>query len=682
MIQPTFRFLTTLLAVLAASVFSTHAAEGTSAAPDLSLEELMRVDVTTASRKAQAVQDVAAAVSVITREDIERSGATSIPEVLRLAPGMEVARLTGGRWAVSARGFNGRFANKLLVLLDGRSIYSPLFSGVLWDMEGTLLEDIDRIEIIRGPNAALWGANAVNGVINIITRHTRDTQGGMVALGAGNVENGSVAARYGSTLGNGFFRLWAKSESQKSFEETSGNAGNNDSRTARAGFRTDLTLPSGSGLSVSGGIVNNTAGDRWTVANVASPTGFSISDTTQINEAVHLLGRYSYLGGDGSETIIQSYVEQNRIVLERAFEQRRTTLDLDVQHRPRLSGIHDIVFGANYRFSSDDITTSGSFIQIEPRNRSFSLGSLFINDEITLIPERLRGTLGIRLENNSFTGFEPQPHARLAWTPGRNQTIWAAASRAVRTPSRAEPDATVEFSATPPNARVPFPVLIRNAPNADRSQLSETINAIEVGYRHQFDATLSVDVAVFSNYYSRLIGGRSGAQSIVFAPFPYVVQTVHPDNGLEGRTWGLEVASDWRPQRNWRVQAAYSFLKADIMASTTDPVTTASALSLAESSPQHQLTLRSSHSLGNGREFDARLRYVSSIQASTGSAGGVAAYTGLDLRYAWRPMPKLALSVTAENLLNQSHSEFIPDKLPSLETLVPRSIHFKALWQF
>ncbi len=673
-----------LVAALAVWHPGAHGADNPTAAQDLSLEELLRVDVTTASRKAQAVQDVAAAVFVITRDDIERSGSTSIPEVLRMAPGVEVARLSSGRWAVSARGFNGRFANKLLVLMDGRSIYSPLFSGVLWEMEGTLLEDIERIEIIRGPGAALWGANAVNGVINIITRHTRDTQGGLVAVGAGNVENGSVAARYGSTLGNGFYRLWAKTESQRSFEDAAGHSGNNGSRTSRAGFRADMTLASGSGLSLSGGMVSNVAGDRWNVASLTAANGVAVTDTTQTNEAVHLLSRYSRLGGDGSETIVQAYVEQNRILLAQAFEQRRTTVDLDVQHRPRLSGAHDIVFGANYRFSGDEITTTtGSILQIDPKNRDFTLTSVFINDEITLVPDRLRATLGARLEHTSFTGLEPQPHARLAWTPSRTQTFWTAVSRAVRTPSRAEPDATVDLAVAPPSAQVPFPVLLRNVPPANRGKVSETVNALEFGYRQQVDTNLSLDVTAFHNYYSRLSGARLGPQQIVFRPFPYVVQEAIPANNLEGRTWGLELAMDWRPQRAWRIQGAYSYLKAEITPGTPgDAVELGSATRLSNSAPQHQVMLRSSVSLGNGREMDAKVRYVSAIQADASGVAPVDAYTSLDLRYAWRPLPKLTLSVTGENLLNERHAEFVPDLLPSQLLVVPRSVYFKALWQF
>lgn len=671
-----------LVAVVAASMSTgVQAATESEALPDLSLEDLLKVDVVTASRKTQAVQDVAAAVFVITREDIERSGSTSIPELLRMAPGVNVARLSSGRWAVTARGFNGRFANKLLVLMDGRSIYSPLFSGVLWEMEGTLLEDIERIEIIRGPSAALWGANAVNGVINILTRHTRDTHGVVVALGAGSIENGSAAARFGATTENGHYRVWAKTESQRSFDDTSGVKSNDASRTSRAGFRSDTTLASGAGLSLSGSIVNNVAGDRWNEADPGSATGIKVSDHTQQNDAAHLLARYSVLAGDGSETIVQGYVEHNRVNLQQAFDQRRTSIDLDVQYHPRLKGIHDVVMGANYRYSTDNIT-SGGFLSISPESRDFSLGSVFVNDEITLIPERLRATLGARLEYNSFTGFEPQPHARIAWTPNRTQTVWSALSRAVRTPSRAEPDATVDLYVIPPNPRTPFPVLVRNTPPADHTLQSEIVDAFELGYRHQFASNLSLDLTAFNNKYKRLSAARLGALLFPTATTPYPVQTIVPNNGLEGRTWGWEMAMDWRPDRTWRMQAAYSYLKSDIRSLSGDVFEAGAAARQSGSTPQHQLSLRSSMSLGNGREVDAKVRYVSALNEDRGAQPTIDAYTALDLRYAWRPTPGLTLSVTGENLLQSQHTEFVPDLLPSQTLQVPRSVYFKALWQF
>ncbi len=448
--------LHTLVLALSAAVALAGPPSGASAqtAPpaDLSLEDLLKADVVTASRKTQAQQDVAAAVFVVTREDIERSGATSLPEALRLVPGVQVARLASGRWAVSVRGFNSRFANKLLVLLDGRSVYSPMFSGVVWEMEGTLLEDIDRIEVIRGPGAALWGANAVNGVINILTRKARETQGGLLAASAGSVERGAPVARFGGNLPDGHYRVWAKHETHRAFENGAGDKGLDAWRTTRVGFRADTALGSSDSLTLSGTLIRTSAGDRWIEASLFSPTGTVIQDRTQRADVGHLLARYSRLGDDGSETIVQTYLAHNRLEVIDRVEERRTTADLDVQHRPRSAGIHDLVWGLNYRVSRDQISSQG-IIAVAPARRNIKLGSVFVNDEITLLPDRLRATVGARLERNSFTGTEPQGHARLAWTPSRTQTLWAAYSRAVRTPSRAESD--LQFDLTVMPARPP-----------------------------------------------------------------------------------------------------------------------------------------------------------------------------------------------------------------------------------
>jgi iron complex outermembrane recepter protein len=657
-----------------------HAAPEAGGAPDLSLEELMRTDVVTASRKSQAVQDVAAAVFVITRDDIERSGSTSLPEVLRLAPGVEVARLASGRWAVSARGFNGRFANKLLVLMDGRSIYSPLFSGVLWELEGTLLEDVERIEVIRGPGAALWGANAVNGVINIITRKARDTQGNLVAAGAGNIEKGSLAARHGSTLDSGQYRVWAKTESYRNFEDSSGNAGNDNGRTTRAGFRADWNLPSGDGLMLSGVATTMTAGDVWNEASLTSPYGYTAADRTERGEANHLLARYSRLAGDGSETVVQTYLERGRLRILDAFEEHRTTFDLDVQHRPRLGGAHDVVLGGTYRVSRDSLVSTGIFCGDPPR-RTVTLASVFVTDEFTLAPEQLRATLGARLEHNSFTGFEPQPHVRLAWTPNRSQTVWTAVSRAVRTPSRAEVDFDVDLAVVPANPPVP-PVLLRNTAPVDHVLQAEIVNAFELGFRQQFEPNLSIDMAAFHNRYSRLSGDTLGTQDFSTGPVPHVIQNLVPANALSGNTTGLEIALDWRPLRHWRLQAAYSYLTVSIDAPANDPVAAGVADRHERSAPRQQLMLRASVTPLQGHDLDARLRYVSSLGAGTSGSPLIDAYTALDLRYAWRVLPGLVLSITGENLLQRSHAEFAPDLLPSQQLEVPRSVHVKAQWQF
>lgn len=640
---------------------------------DLSLEDLLKADVVTASRKTQAQQDVAAAVFVVTREDIERSGATSLPEALRLVPGVQVARLASGRWAVSVRGFNSRFANKLLVLLDGRSVYSPLFSGVVWEMEGTLLEDIDRIEVIRGPGAALWGANAVNGVINILTRKSRETMGGLLAASAGSIERGALAARFGGDLPNGHYRVWAKRESHRAFEDGGGNRGLDAWQTSRAGFRADTALGSSDSLTVSGTLIRTSAGDRWIEASLFSPTGVQIQDRVQRADVGHLLARYSRLGDDGSETIVQSYLAHDRLEVIDRVEERRTTADLDVQHRPRSAGMHDLVWGLNYRVSRDVIAGQG-IIAVAPARRSITLGSVFVNDEITLLPEALRATLGLRLERNSFTGTEPQGHARLAWTPSRTQTLWAAYSRAVRTPSRAEADLSFELSVLP--ARPPLPAVLTRSPAPGNSLSAEVVKAFELGYRQQFGVDLALDIAAFRNRYTQLLTGGLGGQTFAMQPVPHAVQLIDRSRSQTAVTRGLELALDWRVLRHWRLQAIYSHFDVATTVGTGDPVADGAALARTANSPRHQWALRSSLALGQAGEFDARLRRVTEVQ------GSIPAYTELDLRYALRPMPGLTLAISGENLLHARHAEFKPDLLPSEPLQVPRSVHLKAQWVF
>ncbi len=646
---------------------------------DLSLEDLLKTDVMTASRKAQRLNDVAGAVFVISREDIERSGVTSIPEALRMVPGVQVARLANNRWAVSVRGFNGRFANKLLVLMDGRSIYSPLFSGVFWEVEDTLLEDIDRIEVIRGPGAALWGANAVNGVINIITRKARDTQGTLLAASAGTDRDGALAARYGGQIGEGHFRIWAKGFRRGESVGLAGAPGNDDWRAMRAGFRGDWNTESGGRVTLSGGVQDGTSGDRWNLADVTSPSGFTPNDVRQQNRGGHLLGRVEWYSDGGDESVLQGYVDQGRLEVGNLIRETRLTADLDFQRRVRFAERHDLVWGLGYRHSRDRIETSG-FLSIPPNERTYRLASVFAHDEITLAPETLRMILGGRLENNNFTGTEFQPTLRLMWTPNPAQAVWGSLSRAVRTPSRAENDATVDLSATPASPPgIPLPVLLRNLPPANHRLEAEVVKALELGYRHQFHPRLSLDATVFRNDYTKLNTSPTGALDFVLAPIPHLVQNLAPANANEARTHGLELAVDWHALPWWRLQPAYTYLRMSMASTVNDPASKGDAEMTSKGAPRHQLSLRSSMTLSNRSQFDVWLRHVAS---TTWPGGSVPRYTTLDLRYAWRAMPGLELSVVGQNLLDRRHAEIVPFQLPSEALQVQRSLYVKAKWQF
>jgi iron complex outermembrane recepter protein len=650
---------------------------------DLSLEDLLNVEVTTASRKAQRLHEVAAAVFVITREDIERSGATTVPDALALAPGVQVARLGNNRWAVSVRGFNGRFGNKLLVLRDGRSIYSPLISGVIWEAEDTLLEDVERIEVIRGPGAAMWGANAVNGVINIIMRKPVDAQGNLLVAAAGSANGTMAAMRHGGTAGDGHYRVWAKHLSRGPSVDMAGKRGNDALHADRVGFRAEWPLASGNRLMVTGVAYEGDAGDRWHVPDVRSPRGFTAADVSQAARGASLVGHHAWVLQDGGEAALQVNIDHKEFSIEQALEEHRTTLEADFQYRAPIGASHDLMWGLGYRHSRDRIASRGP-ISVLPAQRDLALYSSFVQDEITVVPERLRLTLGARFEHNNWSGFEPQPSMRLAWTPTLVQTIWGAVSRAVRTPSRRELDAQIDFAAaTVDAAGTPLvqPFLIRLAPNKDHDLRSEKLTALDVGYRHQLSHNLSIDLAAFVYRYDDLRSLGEGPLRLVSGASPYLVQDWVANNDAEARTRGLELAADWHPLPWWRLQPNYTYLNTSVRALNDDPANREMTRAFERTAPRHQLSLRSSMSLGNWRHLDVWLRHVGGLGvAELGTR--IPAYTTLDVRYAWRPLPGLELSLVGQNLLDRSHLESVPDLLPSECQQIERGFYLKAKWQF
>ena len=642
---------------------------------DLSLEELLQVDVQTASRKSQRLQDVAAAVFVITRDDIERSGATSIPEALRLAPGVQVARMANNRWAVTARGFNGRFANKLLVLMDGRSIYSPLFSGVLWETEDTLLEDIDRIEVIRGPGASLWGANAVNGVINILTRKARDTAGTLAVAALGTEDRGLLALRHGLTAGDGNVRVWGKAFARDRSVTLAGQPGNDDWHETRAGFRGDWTIDSTRRLTVSGGAHRSRTSDTWLLPDLTSPTGQAPTNLKQRASGAHLLARHEWTGADGGEAALQGYIEHTDFGVAPAFNERRSTIDLDFQHRPRLGTRHDVIWGLGYRSSKDRIS-SGSVLAVAPEKDSWQLISAFAQDDITVVPETFHVVLGTRIEHNSYTGFEPQPNLRLNWTPTPQRTIWAAWSRAVRTPSRAERSAQIDLQVPQPG------LLVRNAPDPANLLGNEVVRALELGWRQQFDSQVSLDVALFHNRYQRLRGGARGPVTFEALPVPHAVQNISPSNGLDARTQGAEIALDWHVSPTWRLQPIWTAIHIDARPKNADPFNIGTAAEYNNNAPRRQWSVRSSTTLADRSQVDLWLRRVGALPAANPGDTTIPAYTTLDLRYAWRARSGFELSVTGQNLLDPQHPEFVPDLLNAQTLQLQRAVVVKAKWQF
>ncbi len=618
----------------------------------LTLEELMEIQVTSVSKKPERMKQAPAAVFVITQEDIRRSGATQIPEVLRMVPGVEVARVDSNKWAVSIRGFNNLFARKLLVLIDGRSVYTGLFSGTFWDTQDTALEDIDRIEVIRGPGATVWGVNAVNGVINIITKKASRTQGSLVSGGGGNVEQGFTTLRYGNKLGeNAHYRVYGKWFNRDSFEHPSGMDSNDDWTAIRGGFRVDWNLSENSELTFQGDIYNGESNSRR--FTVLAPAVSAVVNESEDVKGANLLTRWSRQFSDQSNLKVQFYYNQE----DRkgpVFSQYIDILDLDVQHRFALSNRHDLVWGFNNRVIIDELESSFA-LSFNPMSDTNYFGNAFIQDQITLVPDQLKFTVGTKLGYNTFSGWEIQPSGRLLWTPSDKHTVWASASRAVRTPSRLEDSFTLNFLTLGPNT-------VQLMGNTELK--SENLLAYELGYRVKSTKHLFFDIATFYNVYNDLL-----TQEPITPSAPFFI-TSQNQNLMKGEAWGIEVASTWDVFDFWRVKAAFTWFELDLFLDPASQDPTATAAN--GSSPQFQVNFRSYLDLPNGWELDTALNYVDELPDL-----GIEEYVRLDLRLGWHASDRVELSVTGQNLLESNHQEFLGFAGGIQPALVPRSVYGK-----
>ncbi|MBU6400127.1 MAG: TonB-dependent receptor [Verrucomicrobia bacterium] len=632
---------------------------------DIPIEKLMDIEVTSVAKKAEKLSESPAAVTVITADDIRRFGATSIPEALRLVPGLDVARLDANEWAISARGFNDVFANKLLVMIDGRSVYTPLFSGVFWDVQDTMLEDIDRIEVVRGPGATLWGANAVNGVINIITKSAKDTQGALATGGGGTEELGFGGVRYGGKLAdNAWFRVYGKYFDMADFPLYNGAQAYDGWQKGQGGFRADWDVSDRNAITFQGdgyaGLVHQVFG-----ATVpANPPTFyeSLADQFSMSGG-NLQGRWVHTYSEDSDLQVQAYWDHTERHTE-IFQDNLNTYDVELQHRFPVGTFNDVVWGLGYRYMVDHVGNSPT-VALAPDRLTDQLFSAFVQDEITLVPDRLHLTLGSKLEHNDFTGFEVEPGARLSWTPQDRHMIWGSISRAVRTPSFAEEDVTLNH-ANPPGSPLP-PTTLYGAPDF----LSEEVIAYEIGYRAQPLERVSFDVSTFYNVYSHLRSQEFGAppgQAPAFLPF-------HLGNGLGGDTYGVELGPTWRVADWWQLRPSYTWLHMHLFKEpgSTDP----GSIAQEGWSPQQQFSLFSSMDLPYNLSFDWDVRYVDSLPAL-----GVPSYVVMDLRLGWRPSRNLEFAVVAQNLGESQHAEFVPTFINTQLTQVPRSVYAQMTWRF
>ena len=644
------------------------------AKPDLTelpIETLLGIEVTSVARHSERLSQSPAAIAVITEDDIRRSGALNIPEALRLVPGMEVARLDSSQWAVSARGFNDVFANKLLVLQDGRSIYTPLFSGVFWDVQGSMLEDLERIEVIRGPGATLWGANAVNGVINIISRSSKDTQGVLITGGAGNEERGFGGVRYGGKLSdNAFFRVYGTYFNRDDSALPNGASANDAWQLGRWGFRVDWDVSEQNLITIQGDAYR---GDVHQVFGTFDPNATNFFRIIQDDFEVvggNILGRWSHTISPNSDFRLQAYydrTERDTVI----FREKRDTFDIDAQHRFLFGERNELVWGAGYRVTTDKVGNSPT-ISLNPDHRTLNLFSAFGQDEITLVPERLRLTVGSKFEHNDFTGFEIQPSGRLLFTPRERQTFWASVSRAVRTPSRAEDDVILN-QVVPAGSLGPGSPAFVTTIYGNRNFVSEELLAYELGYRFQPHKTLSLDLAAFYNDYDHLRSqepGPSPTQPLVGPAFP-----LHVDNNLYGETYGVEAAATWEIAQWWRLQPSYTFIDMQLHRRSGSADTTSEQDE--GKSPRHQFMLRSSMELPHNLSLDAMLRFVDSLPALH-----ISSYLSLDVRLGWRPKKNLELAIVGQNLLHEQHAEFAPSFISTQRSQIERGCYGKITWGF
>jgi iron complex outermembrane receptor protein len=617
-----------------------------SALKSLSVEQLMNVEVTSVSRRPEKLLAAAAAIQVITADEIRRSGATLLPEVLRLAGNLDVAQKNPHDWGISARGFNAALANKLLVMIDGRTVYTPLFSGVFWDAQDYLLEDIDRIEVVSGPGGTLWGANAVNGVINITTKSARDTQGFYGEVGGGTGLRGFAGARYGMTIKPGvFLRAYGQTADRNNAVFASG-AEAPDSWTARrGGFRLDADLPADSSLTIQGDAYRGSE--------------YIVTSGVQHISGGNVLGRWARSSSPDSATSLQVYFDRTHLVdpITNSFGANQDitddldTWDLDFQRRFPLGARHVVVWGLGYRVTRDAVQNAMNTAFL-PAQVDHQLFSVFAQDEAT-VNDRLGLTVGSKLEHNDYTGLEWEPGLRLRWSAGSNQTAWAAVSRAVRMPARYDRDI---FQPRPP------PVVA----SGNKNFASEIVVAYELGYRVQLTPDLSTAVSVFYNDYDRL---RS------FGLVPGTTRQVSFGNNLFGETHGLEWSARYQVREGWRLRGDFDLIlehlhirpgQMDLFGGRNET-----------SDPRHRASLGSSWDLSSAVNFDANLRWVD-VRPTTN--GVVPRYFELAVRLAWRPTGRLELSLVGSNLLNDHHPEF-GISIPRREEL-QRSVLGKAAWKF
>ena len=621
----------------------------------LSLENLLDIEVTSVARREQRLSQSASAIYVITAEDIRRSGATTIPDALRMAPGVQVAQIDSSKWAVSIRGFNGRFARKLLVMIDGRSVYSPMFAGVYWEANDVLLEDIDRIEIIRGPGATMWGSNAVNGVVNIITKHTRDTRGVTVTTGGGNQEGGFGSARFGGEAGDGLhYRFYSKYFSRSGQFSDSGDRAPDNWLKSQGGFRMDWEPSERDSILLSGDAYSAGGGDRQTVPTLEPPYTRQILRRASFSGA-NVLGRWTREHSQRSHTHMQAFFDYTTRQDVFIPDSTVNVAEVELQHQIDLTR-HTLVGGAGYRVNKDSHPVEW-IASYDPRRRTTHRLNTFIHDEVSLLPGKLLLSIGSKFERNTYTGWEVQPSASLLWNRTDRDTAWISVSRAARTPSRVDREVIFQsFAAAGPDGS-----LILGEVLGSDDVRSEYLLAYEAGYRLSPAQNWSFDLAGFLHVHDGIVTPVEQAPFLRGSP-PVVVIPFVFTNQFDRRMHGAELTAAWTPTEQTTLRFHYSFLRGGVATGGDVP------------GPSHQAHARWLWSLPRNIEWDSGYYFVDGYS-------GVPSYHRLDSRIAWRPpQAHWAFSVTAQHLLDNRHRE-----APTVVTVpneVGRSVWGELTWRF
>lgn len=600
-----------------------------------------------ASRREQKVSETSAAVFVINNDDLRRSGVTSIPDALRMVPGLQVAQLNANTWAITARGFNRESANKLLVMIDGRTVYHPTFSGTLWRTKDVLLEDVERIEIIRGPGAAMWGANAVNGVINVITKRANSSQGLLVTAGGGTEDKGLGAIRYGGKItDNLHYRTYIKYADRDDLELAAGGNSGDNWEKFQGGFRIDGDLTQHDSLTLQGDLYTGNGGSLRDITTPIEPFT-SRSNMGEDFSGGNILSRWRHRFSDTSDLSLQLYFDRTQdkttySAINDSSEAVINTYDADLQHYFQLGDRQEVTWGLGFRYIEDDQDNAINF-SFAPASRDYLLYSAFIEDQVVLVPDTVKFLFGSKFEHNDFSGFQIQPNARFIYTPDNQQTLWTAVSRAVRTPNRLDHDTSLlYFSQLGPN------VLAALQGNQDFE--SEELIAYELGYRIAPKENISIDVAAFYNVYDKLSSVEAGTLFIEMAnAAPHLIFPVSSGNNARGETYGVETAVQWQALEWWRLQTSYSYLQIQLHTDET------SLLRDVEEgqSPHHQFNFRSSMDLPHNVQLDTFLRYVDNLPERE-----IDSYLEMDVRLGWKPVKHMEFSLAGRNLLDSSHAEF------------------------